>query len=566
MVIVTVKQCLQQLNDDIKMKILRKQNESMKEVNSNDLSFRLQNNNFRKKLLATCSTIEKKYLILFFQKYNAYLKCSDKEEQTTEEKLALLLLRQKGIIFKIEFNHKQRYAIPIEFMESFFEDSFQHNQKAVASQVLATKKYIYFIIELLRYTEEKKVKTLTDLHLLNEKVAQIIDIDWPLLASFLEEEGCLKTNKQGLLSINKKNCTQFFMEDNEDVKRRLSRFIIFTLIKDPFIAEFLHWVIFRYCGDNSVSYDDLELYAQKNQLSMNGDFFMAVEQLQLFEIISFKENKLMLTCDSIDEENSIGIENGILHFLIPVYISNDALWSFACWGNFQQWESMVEIRISIDTVRAALREGYEFTTLIENLQKYIPHNLIVNWQQTLQQWLDSAKPVEKKDNIIFYTITEKLHKAYIEEGWTDWIQFSNQGLLIEKEMEVKFEKLLKQIPINLAERHIEDEVGKEEQSLIVINEFPDISTIFPEIEKIPKQWFALTSYEEKAMQRIVKQATVLQLPLQIEKKNGDIKKVSTTKLIVHNGNFEIEIAHENNISFQEIQRLAIVHPLQNIKE
>ncbi|UTW69156.1 hypothetical protein KHA80_19005 [Anaerobacillus sp. HL2] len=76
---------------------------------------------------------------------------------------------------------------------------------------------------------------------------------------------------------------------------------------------------------------------------VSADFLNVIKQLQLMEIISCPQNNIIVTSDELNGENNVGLENGFLQFLLPVYIRNDAIWTFACWGNFHQWESMVNL-------------------------------------------------------------------------------------------------------------------------------------------------------------------------------------------------------------------------------
>lgn len=562
MVIITLEQCLKKLSSSVKDNIIKKQDEILIGITTtNNLDQRLLNQDYRRNLLKSCSDLEKKYMISFINKYNAYLCTTEKEEQTAEEKLALLLLRQKGLLFKVDIKkHEQSFVMPIEVVESYFESTFHNTGDIVYSKsTLSTKKYLYYILELLLLIKEKKVKRLADLH--NIQKQEFKGVDWALLLGFIEDE-CLVKKENNQYFIVEESCTRFFKQANMEIKQKIARFFIISLLKNSFSAMFINWVIFRYSNEKGIPIREIVSYLKQNDIQIVDSIYDVLKQLKLFQVITIDEEKVYLSNDDIGHMSDFkGIESGILQFLIPIYVNNSDLWTFCYWGEIRDWESMAEIIINKETIRHSLQEESDIEVLVECLQKYLPKITVESWRHFLVQWKEKEKLVNKKENIIFYAVTEKLYRSYIVKKWSGWILLTKEGILIEKDLEVKFENLLKELSVVIVNSNKSKPIYSENKELVIINEFPQMSTTLPEIEKVPKQWFRLTAYEERVLQRIVKQAIVLKLPIQIQLTNEDKIKLFPIKLCIKNGTYEIKSNENDYVSFSSISKLAIVHPL-----
>ncbi|QOY34350.1 hypothetical protein AWH56_016660 [Anaerobacillus isosaccharinicus] len=560
MVIIKLDQCLQELKGEVKQKIIQRQNEFLKDDKRTDLYERLSESDYRKNLLTSLSVIEKKYYNSFLRKYSYYSNENLKEEQTDsiEEKLALLLLRQKGIVYKLDEKiHLQRFIIPIEFVESYFDLTFKYEKIDHYQREMSLKYYLYYLLEIIFLVKEKKIKSMLDLKLLGDRYSNFID--WELLIKFLVKEGLLDHTKKEL-SVIEKNCQLFFRKSSHEIKKVLTTFILSEICENNFTANFIFWILFTFEG--GITRNELNHYLKTNHQYSEHTLIKAIEQLKLLNIISINEEIISATVETEALEHVQGMEAGILEFLLPVSINNEALWTFRCWGMILKWDVMIHILLTQDTVSRALMEQRDEKEINKCLRWFFSDSVSSSWQRTLNQWLLIGKPIAKKGQLVFYSISEGLHLKYIEEHWSEWLEKTENGVVIEAYLTNDFERLLGKLSLNVITE--KNEVEKKVQSfhLVIKNEYPEASAVLPEVEKLPKQWFILTAYEERTIQRIVKQAIVLQLRIEIETNDKEILKIIPLKVTNNNGSYDIFTNDKKSISLAAISKIAVIHPLQ----
>ncbi|WNF35577.1 hypothetical protein RJD24_14060 [Bacillaceae bacterium IKA-2] len=562
--IVTIEQCLQQLNSDVKTKIINKQDELLGVWAIKCLHERLNESEFRKKLISQLSSKERKYLFSCIQDYSPYLKTVKKEEEvaTIEKKLTLLFLRQKGLLFKLdEKKHYQAYVIPVEIVESYFELTFKDQKdRTVHTQPLATRKYLYYLMELIIFLKTRGLKQPESFQLLKEEISTCVN--WDMLLRFLEHVGLVESH-QGEYVVKNKQCDIFFQQSNQDIKLALAIFCITDFIETSFSKSFLIWVLFHNLGEG-VALKQIVQYLNKNNQDVDIGFDRVIEQLIIVEIVYVTEMGIVFFAnEEVGEvKKQQGMEVTIGQFLVPVYIRNDALWTFRCWGTFQDWDLMIQIGFSEASFRHAILEERQLESLLRFLTIFLPEITITRWKQTFEQWQKKAQPIVKKQNVTLYLITEAIYINFVEEHWHNWWKKADHGIIIEKQFELSFEDLLEKLELNVITEKFEVTKPKERLLLSIINEFPKLNSIIPEVEKLPKQWFTLTFYDEKTMQRIAKQAIVLKLSLQIEIDDQEIIKLFPLKLSVNNGCYEISCQDTKKFSLRQIKKIAIVHPIQ----
>ncbi|MCT8139049.1 hypothetical protein H1D32_15890 [Anaerobacillus sp. CMMVII] len=557
MVIISLEQCIKVLQEEVKQKIFEKQNEVCPNDRKNNLEERLFDLEFRKMLLTNLSEVEKKYLPLFLNKYSFYLKNNLSQEQTVsiEEKLALLLLRQKGIVYKMS-DHKQNqtFIIPVEFVEAYFELTFQLEVQEKLSQPLSGKHYLYYLFEIIFLIKDKTIRRNGELGILKEKFSELIN--WEVLVKFLINEGLVIEEKQELVVLDQK-CHEFFQKPSTGIKRQLTTFILLESFKDPFASHFILWTLFS--GLKVTKQTAMVHYLKEKGHYLESVFVDIIKQLTLLDIISVTEDVIILPSEELEEVQ--GMEAGILEFLVPITVKNEALWIFRNWGQFKHWDIMIQISMTNKTIKRALIQGLDVNDLFTHLQKYLPEMVINKWEITLKQWLIEGKPIIKKEELVFYSLTERLHLKYIEEHWLHWWEKTTNGIVIEKKNMRYFEEVLNRLAVNVICKK-EEKFSDQNIELVIINEFPELTMVLPEVEKLPKQWFVLTAYEERTIQRIVKQAILLQLWLQIETKKKELIKLFPEKLTNTNGRYDVISKDKVKFGFSEIVKLCVIHPLK----
>lgn len=562
--IVSIEQCLKQLNNDVKVKISNNQDEFVGFWPVECLHERLNDKEFRKKLLSQLSSKENKYLLSCIQEYSPYLNRVKKEEVvvTTEKKLGLLFLRQKGLLFKLdEKTHHQAYVIPVEIVDSYFELTTMDQKVRIGDIApLPTRKYLYYLMELIIFLKERGLKRRESFQMLKDEIST--NLNWDMLFQFLEHVGLVEKH-HGQIVVKTKQCDLFFQQSNQDIKLALALFCLNDFIETSFSRSFLIWAIFHDPG-KGVELKQITQYLNKNNQNVDSGLDRAIEQLIVVEIVTVtKDGIIFCANEQVGVDNvQQGMEVAIGQLLVPVYISNEALWTFRCWGMIQEWDVMVQIGFSELTFRQALLDERQLEDLIRFLGHFLPETTITRWQQSFQQWQKKAQPIVKKQNITLYLITEPIYINFVKEHWHKWWEKADNGIIIERQFEGLFENLFEKLEINIIAEKFEEAIPKKQFQLSIINEYPEASSVIPEVDKLPKQWFTLTFYDEKTMQRIIKQAIVLQLSMQIEIDNQEIIKLFPLKLSVNNGCYEINCKDKKKFSFRQIKKIAIIHPLE----
>ena len=560
MVIVKFSQCLNELNEEVKKKIIEKQDELFStELNSLEERFRCAE--FRKKLLKNLSDIEKKYFITFLRKYSLYNENSRKEEQSvsTEEKLALLLLRQKGLLFEVKKqNQNQRFVMPAEITESFLELYFNKREETSNDAFsVSTKQYLYLLIELLLFINNKKINKTSALERFDKHLST--SVNSALLLKYLEYERLVK-KMNGQYIILDENCDQFFQRANKDIKQSLTFFILNDYLKDVFIVFFL---LYRF-RKGSISIEEIENIITKQSQENMDTVYKVIEQLTSLDIVTKTREDIIvsLSDELLEEDKKISMVAGKCDFLIPVYIDNETLWNFRCWGEFVHWEAMVHVTFKPETVANGLKMKRDIQKLINHLEKFIAKADVLAFEGAIGKWLEYGRPIIKKTNVTFYSITENLHIKYVEQHWHHWWALCEAGITIEKEMETKFELLLQKCSLTVVEHKKEQDKQQRDSLITIENLYPEFASVFPEIEKLPEQWFSLTAYDERTLQRIIKQAIILQIPIEVQIGQQEIIKMYPLKMHIDKGCYVVFGRNNNNIRLQQISKLAIVHPLK----
>lgn len=561
--IVSIEQCLKQLNNDVKTKIISKQDELLGGWPVRCLHERLNESEFRKKLLSQLSSKEWQYLFSCIQDSSPYLGKSEKEREvvTLEKKLTLLFLRQKGLLFKLNaLPHHQAYVVPLEIVESYFELTFKHKKVPISDyQPLATRKYLYYLMELIIFLKERALNKRESFQILKEQISN--SVNWEMLLQFLEHVGLVEKH-HGQFVVKNKQCDSFFQQSNQDSRLALAIFCLNGFIETSFSRSFLIWAIFHAPGEG-VELKQISQYLKKNNQDDDIDLDQAIEQLIIIEIVHVKDGIVFCTNDQVGEDKEQqGMEVTVGQFLVPVYISNEALWTFRCWGKIHEWDVLVQIGFTELTFRQALLDGRQLKHLMRFLTLFLPETTINRWQHSFEQWQIKAQPIVKRKNVTLYLVTEPIYLNYIEEHWHNWWEKADNGIIIEQHSERLFEDLLEKLELKVIAEKIEEGIPKEPFLVSVINEFPEASSVIPEVEKLPKQWFTLTFYDEKTIQRMIKQAIVLQLSIQIEIDNQKIFKLFPLKLSVNKGRYVIGCEDSKKIYFEQINKIAIVHPLE----
>ena len=566
MVIVKITQCLKELNDEVKKKIKEKQDELLSTETFATLEERLESPQFREKLLKTLTNVEKKYFITFIRKYSIYHENGGKEEQlaSSEEKLALLLLRQKGLLFEVETrNQHQRYVIPIEVVQSYIELTVTKDENTLIDQdVVSTKQYLHILIEVLLFIKEEKIKKASQLDSFTDRIS-LTSIDGELLINYLVHERLLKKTNGGYIVLDE-NCDQFFKRKNKDIQQSLTLFIATHYLKDFYIVFY----IVNCFRKGSITIEEIQnfvtQYGQESIANVN-EF---IEQLTLLNIITKSTEGVIVVQNEEDDyykqDQKQGMVVGKCEFLIPAYVDNEALWIFRCWGEIVQWEAMVHISFKRETILNALTMNRDVQKLFDHLEKFIAKVEVSAFEETVKKWLEHGRPIKKKTKLTFYEVSEKLHVKYIEQHWQHWWAKSDSGITIEKEFEAKFEQLLQKCSVTVVMADNKEHELQPPSPITVNNSFPYFGDVFPEVEKLPKQWFSLTAYEEKALQRIIKQAIILKIPIEVKDKNEDIIIVHPLKIQIENGSYTVLGQDNKSVSLQQIKKLAIVHPLKNL--
>ncbi len=558
MVIVTLDQCLSRLSSEVKNQIM----EQHKECNfdeEEDLHTLLSDNNYQKKILSSFMGEKTATFFSLLKKYSMLRPNNHGEEQipSMEEKIALLLLRQKGIVYKLdEKKHKQSFIIPIEFTETYFELVFQEKKTTSVQQVLSIKKYIYFLIELISTVRTKKSM---DSKLMKKEFGS--SVNWELLKEFLLTEQLL-TKKEDGLYVQEEKCDLFFARSANEIKRKLTRFILWNRLGEPLSCHLLCWSIFT--SSNGLSRDKLDKFMIDQKIPPE-KLQEALEQLITLDIIIPSNEVIYGTTESSElKPAQQGMEIGILEFLIPVTIDNQAIWIFRSWGEILEWDVMVQFSISISTVTEALKNRENVERLFKTLQSYLPESVVSNWQPTFEDWVEKGSPISIKEQLVFYSLSERLHRNYVVEHWKEWVELTEHGLVIESKCTKQFEKLLSNLSLSVTNSRQEPvPVEEETKEITIISEFPVVSSALPEVERLPKQWFKLTAYEERTKQRIIKQAVVLNLAIQVETIEQEIIKLIPTVITVSNGCHLVKSNEDIHLSMEDIVKIAIIHPLKN---
>jgi hypothetical protein len=560
-VIISLDECLNQLNHTVREKIILKQNEVVLNDHRTDLRERLTDNEFKKRLLRNLSENEKKYFIKSLIKYSFYLNNSSVEEQQTsiEEKLALLLLRQKGIVYKLEDKiHKQKFIVPVEFIETYFELTFLTEVKQQRPLLYSKKHYLYYVLETICLIKEKVIQNVTDLKLLEEKFSKLIKWEW--LLDYLVSEGLIKYINNDLIVINE-NCQHFFQLPNKEIQKRMTMYVLATYFNEnPFTSHLLIWGLFS--KEEGIKRADITQYAKRHESFCETEFNNVLQKLSILDILSISEDDVIFLADATTDPDVSGMEAGIIEFLVPVSMNNLALWTFRCWGKILQWDYMTHITLTKDTVSQALIDGHNAGDLYSYLQSYFFKDVYNFWQPTLKQWIEEGEPITKKDQLVFYSISNQLHRKYVEGHWHGWCEQTSNGIVIEHSSIEVFEKLLRKLSLKVMLPKKDDSKQLEIIEVVIKNEFPDETTVIPEVARLPKQWFMLTEYEERIIQRIVKQAIILQLWVQVETTNKEIIKLLPVKITNNNGTYEIVTNEKKRLNLSEIAKLAVIHPFK----
>lgn len=553
MVIVNLHQCLAQLNTEAKHKIVAKLHDLIP-GDKRDLETLLFDKNNRIKILSNLSTVEKAHLHKLIKKYSVLIESNYIEEQSsfTEEKLALLLLLQKGVMYKLERKcHQQPYVIPLEFVEAYFELYFQEEEKQEMGR-FSVKTYLFAIIELLAEVKERKIKSVLDLKVVKECLSE--SVRWDILLEFLTDQQLVFRDNKQLLIVHDR-CQCFFEQSCNEIKKQVTLFLLFRIMKSPYCALFLFWGIFS--KKNGISKGKLIEYGYENR-----ELQEVLIQLQLLDIIDHDEDKVQATVEQKDDGANIqAMEVGVLEFLLPITAKPIAFWTFRRWGTIKHWDVMVQIALTLETVRFALKENASSEKLMDYINTYLRKEIVEKWYPTLVGWVEKGQPIVKKDGLTFYSLSEKLHKQFIDKHWSHWHETTVSGIVIEKKFEKEFEKLLQELSVTIRTKII-DGVSEQKLTIVIEKEFQQLESMLPELQRLPKQWFHMTAFEEKMMLRIIKQAIVLQLSIQIEKTNGVILKVFPVNVHNKNGCYEVLTKQNEVISLATIIKIAIVHPLQ----
>lgn len=558
MVIVKLEKCIKQLNNEIKDQIIQKQTELLNDDEMLTLEERLENPQFRIKLLEHLTYIEKKYFIIFIKKFGLYDE-GIKEEQiiSTEEKLALLLLQQKGLIFQVKkHNQNTSYVIPIEVIESFLLLQLQKKEIDIPkNEHRPQKRYIYYLTELMMFIKNNKKFTKAQFNKFNENLAPNVNLQ-PLL-KYLQTEGAVSDQ----FLVSNENTEKLFKRNNHDLKQSLALFLLNHHLKDRFSILVVVTLLLRSQRPISINQlaDFIMKYIPINKTLLNE----AINVLVSFEIISRVNDCLFQINDEIDSVHvHKGLSIGLNEILVPVYIRNDLLWNLRMWGHFSNWEEMVHISFQQETVINAFKMNGCMQQLFNCLNLILQKNEANDLFGTIETWIDRNRPVIKKQALTFYTITEKLHLKFIEEHWPHWWDQANSGIIINEDMAFEFESMIRKISVEIIdEKNKTACIISENNKFNIISKYPVVTKEIPEIVNIPKQWFRLTTYDEKTLNRIIKQAIVLNLPVQLQFSNEEIIMFYPKKVTIEQGLYFVYSQENIKYSFSCVSKASIVNPI-----
>lgn len=559
MVIVKLQNCLEQLSETTQYKIIE-QLEVETHVNNNHLMKLLSDEHQRKTFIKKLNKTERQYISVFLQKYSPFLFENDKQHEanvTSDERIASLSLRQKGLKFKL-MNHNQPFIIPLEIARTFVHLRLKKLIGQKAEDIGQTKPYLCFIFRILETTIERKIKKIVQLEDVIHERTQKDKLSISMIISFLVEEGILVIKKD-IVTISQQAVHRLFDDPAITIEEKLTFFIGYKLLNDRLLSLYISCLINKRSSEKFLLTDMIKLLKYENSSLSITSLYELIKQLQLLGL-AVSDEQYIQSFQTVVDENIEGIQVSPFEILIPVFSPNQDLWMFHKWGEIIQWDLMVHIKFSKKTFARALNGEETSGDLIRCLKRYFQDDVVGQWNVVFKEWEKEVKPIEKKQGLTFYPITEVIHQELIQKQWSSWIIRTVEGIIIESSIEKEFDALLKTLAIQVRENKGVLKNRDLNDNILIVDEFPNITEVFPGLNKVPKQWFSLTKYEEHTKQRIVKQAIILQLSLHVELHNKEVKKVFPVKLEVCNGNYKLILVNHKQLSLEKINRIAIANP------
>ncbi|MCD8502757.1 MAG: hypothetical protein LRY71_15190 [Bacillaceae bacterium] len=424
------------------------------------------------------------------------------------------------------------------------------------------KTYLFLLFTIIRLVEEKTIRSNEQLEkYLLEKVNHYDQTLLHLLLSFLvEEKIVVKVNKKLLICYER--CSEVIGGNTIPLEMRLAYYVCYANLTANFSSLFLAFIVSTY-NDQQFCVSDLNTYLTKSkQAPKELVLANALNQLNSSGLV-VKENETVYTISHETIDALSGVQISPFEILVPVFAHNRDLWTFMTWGDLGEWESMIHFTFSTQSFARALKNEQTLSQLIECLEKYFPKDTINDWKELFAEWVKKVTPIKKKTNMTFFPLADHLQKQLIKKQWSLWAIWAEEGIVIESINEVQFEKLLTDLGLQTSNEAIKKE-KVEKQEINISNEIPSLNEGLSELDHIPKQWFHLTSYEERTRLRVVKQAILLQVFLQLEIGN-EVDVLQPVKLEVANGHYTIVSKEGRKVSLDKVKRIAMIHPI-NIEE
>lgn len=524
---------------------------------------KLKDDSYRKNVVNALNQTEHKQLIQFLNMYPPFLvNFNNLKEQkqllSSLEKITVNKFRQHGLMFKLQ-EHDQGYLVPFDIAEDLVLVEIEELSQKNKTNTAKDKTYLYLIFLMIQFVHEKSLTSMQALEeLMYEKTSYHLEII-SSLCSFLVEEEIVKVEHKKLTICDNKYY-EVFIESSIPIELRLIYFISFTKSKAPYPSLYLAFLLTKY-SEKKYCLCEVTVYLIENQSLTKTTISDILKLLELVDLVRIEDG----TIQGIDHqslETFNGIQISPFEIMVPVFTNNKDLWMLLSWGDVSQWESMIHITFSVESFTRALKYGRTLEQLIHCLGKYFPEDTIFQWKAIFNEWVKMATPIQKKSNITFYPLTDNLRKESIKNKWTLWAMWVEEGVLIDSMNEPQFEKKLKEIGIPVSEEKFRSKRNIKNKGIKINREIPSLNEAFPELNFIPKQWFHLTSYEERTRLRIIKQAIVLQLCVQLEV-DQKMEVLQPTKVEVENGNYTVVTNDCSIVPLEKVKRIAIIHPIDS---
>ncbi|MGO4887902.1 hypothetical protein ACJ2A9_09095 [Anaerobacillus sp. MEB173] len=581
----------EQLSDQTKMKIIDAQN-TFAFNQEKDLCRRIQCSEYIGRLYDSLTENEQTVLrvFLFFSRdgmlSNEKFLQAIRTLRSSEYKVALVALRQKGFLFVGRKEKEEVYYLPEEYLIYLIQREtmkIPYYVHTTTKESTSINRLLYYLFLLLHEIQQKKDflskngeigsqhrRMLITKYSSNSDEEGMLKRVIHLLIQFLQNESVV-VPKQNRWLIDEIRLGRFLQNGLTEIENHLISYTIHQIVDKPYYSLIIAHLVLQAKESKCLnpSFISKWLYQQNEEVLRD----RIEEIMEIFLYLDLVE-KLMVEGHVVYRRKVNGTtaklkgySQGEIDVYLPSMIAPIQLWEFSKWAKMVSWDIVVHFQFAKENIKSALSKKYEMSQLTNYIIQLFDERTAGKLTHHLEEWVKKYEPLKKKNQLSFYPITEKRLKMFVEQNWKDWILIVKEGILVEMENEQKLETLLNKEEVAIeqqVDKEVDKDTSKVSKKVIKLDDrYPDLMEAFPGLEQLPRQWLHLTKYDERTTVLLIKQAILLEMPIIYEETNNNTQIIIEPKQVTVNaGEYEIIDFENKKLRLSAINRIAIANPFQ----